>query len=126
MWVFDVTDETAPQPLSAYTMSEDDIPWKLGNLKPGEARFGAHQCHEQMTDSLVYVAWFRGGLRIVDIRDPIQPEEIGYFIPPPGRDAPTVQSNDVFVDGRGRIYLFDRFEGLDILEYTGSPGQQAP
>ena len=125
MWVFDVTDETDPQPLSAYTMSEDDTPWKLGDLTPGQARFGAHQCHERMTDSLVYVAWFRGGLRIVDIRDPSQPEEVGYFIHVPGKDAPTVQSNDVFVDPRGRIYLLDRFAGLEILEYTGPPGQQA-
>jgi hypothetical protein len=124
MWVLDVTDETEPKPLSAYTMSEDDTPWKLGDLTPGEARFGAHQCHERMTDSLVYVAWFRGGLRIVDIRDPSQPEEVGYFIPAPGKEAPTVQSNDVFVDPRGRIYLLDRFEGLEILEYTGPPGQQ--
>lgn len=126
MWVFDVTDETDPRPLSAYTMSEADTPWKMGDLKPGDARFGAHQCHEKMTDSLVYVAWFRGGLRIVDIRDPARPVEVGYFIPKPGKGAPTVQSNDVFVDGRGRIYLLDRFAGLEILEYTGPPGQQAP
>ncbi len=125
MWIFDVSDETDPKPLSAYTMSEAATPYKLGDLTPGDARFGAHQCHEKMTDSLVYISWFRGGLRIVDIRNPAQPEEVGFYIPVPGKGVPTVQSNDVFVDDRGHIYLLDRFAGLEILEYTGPPGQQA-
>jgi len=35
---------------------------------------------------------------------------------PQGSDR--VQSNDVFVDGRGLIYLLDRVRGLNILERT--------
>lgn len=119
MWIFDVTDETDPKPLSSYTISEEATPHRLGDLSPRIARFGAHQCHERMRDSLVHIAWFRGGLRVVDIADPAQPEEVGYFIPPPPEGIPTVQSNDVFVDDKGRIFLLDRFKGLDILEYTG-------
>jgi hypothetical protein len=79
-----------------------------------------------MSGSLVYVAWFRGGLRIVDIADPTAPQTAGYYIPTPGRGQPTVMSNDVFVDGRGLIYLLDRLRGLDILEYTGTPGAARP
>jgi hypothetical protein len=68
-------------------------------------------------DTLVYCAWFAGGLRIVDIADPAAPEEVGYYIPEPapGRAAP--QSNDVDVDERGLIYLADRYAGFDILEF---------
>jgi hypothetical protein len=117
MWIFDVTDETNMKPLSAYSMSEEETPWKRGELGFG-ARFGAHQCHERMTGSLAYVTWFRGGLRIVDIADPIRPKEVGCFIPTPGPGQKTVQSNDVFADGNGVIYLLDRLNGLDILEYA--------
>ena len=124
MWLFDATDVANIKPLSAYSMSEDDTPWKKGELGSA-ARFGAHQCHERMADSLVYVTWFRGGLRIVDIADPIKPREVGYFIPTPGAGQKTVQSNDVFVDGNGIIYLMDRLNGLDILEYTGPAGQKS-
>jgi hypothetical protein len=120
MWVIDVTDETDPRPLSAYTVSEAATPWTRAEHG---GRFGAHQCHERMTDSLVHVTWFRGGLRIVDIADPLKPTEVGYFIPPPGKGHKTPQSNDVFVDGQGLIYLIDRLNGLDILEYTG-PGAE--
>jgi hypothetical protein len=116
MWIFDVTDEHAPKLLSAYTMSEADTPW---NRAEHGGRFGAHQCHERMMNSLVHVTWFRGGLRIVDIGDPLKPLEVGYFIPPPGKGQKTPQSNDVFVDPQGLIYLMDRLNGLDILEYTG-------
>ena len=126
MWIFDVTDETDPQPLASYTMAEEDTPYRLGGLSPRVARFGAHQCHERMRGSLVYVAWFRGGLRVVDIADPSAPEEVGYFIPTPAEGTETVQANDVFVDDKGRIFLLDRFKGLDILEYTGPPGAKAP
>jgi hypothetical protein len=122
MWVFDATNETDLKPLSAYSMSESDTPWTRAEHG---GRFGAHQCHERMTDSLVYVTWFRGGLRIVDIADPVKPKEVGYFIPPPGKGQKTPQSNDVFVDGQGLIYLIDRLNGLDILEYNGPAGRQS-
>lgn len=124
-WVFDVTDETNPKPLSTFSMSEQETPWRL-EQPSGRSRFGAHQCHERMTDSLVYTTWFRGGLRITDIRNPRRPEEVGYYIPTPGPGEKSVQSNDVFVADDGLIYLIDRLNGLDILEYTGPAGQKQP
>jgi hypothetical protein len=125
-WVFDVTDETDPKPIATHSMSEEDTPWRRALLKNGRtARFGAHQPHERMTDSLAYITWFRGGLRIVDIADPTKPRDVGHFIPVPAKGQPTVQSNDVFVDDRGLIYLIDRLNGLDILERTGPPGQKS-
>lgn len=120
MWVFDVTDETKPSPLSTYTMSIDETPWRGTPTQP--VRFGAHQCHERMTGSLVYLCWFQGGLRIVDIANPDMPVTVGHYIPDTPRGNGTVMSNDVFVDGRGLVYLLDRNRGLDILEYTGPAG----
>jgi hypothetical protein len=122
MWIFDVTEETDPQPISSFSITEAHTPCQLGDINPRVARFGAHQCHERMRDSLVYVCWFRGGLRIVDIRDPAAPEEVGYFVPDPDPGRATVQSNDIFVDDDGYVYLLDRYRGLDILEYTGPAG----
>ena len=41
-------------------------------------------------------------------------------MPTPGAGQKIVQSNDVFVDKtRGLVYLIDRLNGLDILEYGG-------
>jgi hypothetical protein len=80
-------------------------------------RFGAHQPHEYVgPDNLVYVAWFAGGLRIVDINDPFQPREVGYFVPKPAPGYELAATNDVFVKD-GLIYLIDRWNGLDIVKY---------
>ncbi len=115
LWTFDITDLADIKPLAIYEVSELDSPWS--RAAPG--RFGAHQFQEHMKggDTLMYCAWFAGGLRIVDVANPSAPEEVGYFIPEPaaGRVAP--QSNDVDVDERGLIYLVDRYTGFDILEF---------
>jgi len=113
LWVFDVGDLNAIRPLSMFHLSEMDSPWSRAG------RFGAHQFQEHMSDTLVYATWFSGGLRIVDIADPTLPRELGHFIPEPAAGFDSPQSNDVDVDRRGLIYLLDRNQGLDILEYSG-------
>ena len=114
LWVFDVTDLADIRPLSTFQVSEMDSPWSRSS-----PRFGAHQFREKLDSSLVYLTWFSGGLRIVDLADPSLPKEVGHFIPEPVGGQPAPQSNDVALDDRGLIYLIDRLEGLDILEFTG-------
>jgi hypothetical protein len=70
----------------------------------------------------------------VDIRDPFNPKEIGYYIPAvtdktdkrcvkidgAERCKIAIQTNNVDVDDRGYIYIVDRANtGLHILELTG-------
>jgi len=111
--VFDVTDVASIRPLSLFQVSELDSPW---TRTPG-GRFGAHQFHEHAVGTLVYATWFSGGLRIIDLADPIAPQEVGHFIPEPVGGNMMPQSNDVFVDQRGLIYMTDRNCGFDILEF---------
>jgi hypothetical protein len=116
LWVFDITDVQNLKPLSIFEVSELDSPWS--RAAPG--RFGAHQFQEHMKggDTLVYCAWFAGGLRIVDVADPAAPEEVGFYIPEPAPGKAAPQSNDVDVDQRGLIYLGDRYSGFDVLELS--------
>jgi hypothetical protein len=96
-----------------FGIEETHSPWsRVG-------RFGAHQFQEHFEDTLVFVTWFSGGLRVIDVADPLEPVERGHFIPEPVGGEAGPQSNDVDVDGRGLIYLLDRNCGLDILEFTG-------
>jgi hypothetical protein len=71
-------------------------------------------------DNLVYAAWFSAGLRIIDISNPYQPKEIAYYVPEPMGINEFPQTNDVFVDERGLIYLIDRYNGLDIVRFSGN------
>jgi hypothetical protein len=113
MWVFDVTDFEHIQALSIFDVSERESPWSRAS-----GRFGAHQFRERLDGTLVYLTWFAGGLRIVDVADPFKPKEVASFIPAPIDGHPSPQSNDVDLDENGLIYLIDRNAGLDILEYT--------
>lgn len=113
IWVLDVTDMDRIEPVTAWDLSERASPW-VG--EPG-VRFGAHQFREKLDSTLVYATWFAGGLRVLDLSDPLLPVEVAHYMPeyPDGR-AP--QSNDVDVDDQGLIYLLDRNRGLEILEMT--------
>jgi hypothetical protein len=112
---FDVTDPAAIRPIGQFQVSELDSPFS----RVGGARFGAHQFCERVNGTIMYAVWFAGGLRIVDVADPLAPKEIGHFIPEPvaGRRAP--QTNDVALDDRGLIYIVDRNIGFDIVEFAG-------
>jgi hypothetical protein len=112
---FDVTDLRNIKPLGQFQVSELDSPF---SRTPG-ARFGAHQFCERVSGTIVHAVWFGGGLRIIDVADPLSPREVGHYIPEPvaGKSAP--QSNDVALDARGLIYVVDRHVGFDVLEFAG-------
>ncbi|MGQ7793861.1 LVIVD repeat-containing protein [Faunimonas sp. B44] len=112
MWILDVTDLSAIKAVSTFTVSELDSPFSGRG-----GRFGAHQYREKLDSTLVYATWFAGGLRIVDVKNPEEPEEVGYFIPEPHKADGAPQSNDVDVDEEGRIYLLDRDRGFHVLEF---------
>src|SRR5262249_57503867 len=72
---------------------------------------------------LTFLAYFTGGIRTGDIREPQSPVEVGFYVPV--ANANTIQpdgymTNNVEVDNRGFIYATDRNgSGLDILALTG-------
>jgi len=112
---YDITDPADIKPLAIFQVSERDSPWS----RAANARFGSHQFHERPSGTLVFCAWFAGGLRIVDVADPLAPQEVGWFIPEPVVGQPAPQTNDVDVDRRGLIHLVDRYVGYDIVEFEG-------
>ncbi len=82
----------------------------------------------------LFIAHFNAGVRALDVRDPFNPKEIGFFIPAitdrtdkrcVGTGATekckvAIQTNNVDVDDRGYIYIADRANtGLHILELSG-------
>jgi len=123
LYIVDATDETNPTPLSTFTVPD-------GNFCSRGGRFGPHQFAETRDGGLIggtllYIAYFNAGLRVVDVSDPFRPREVGFFIPSPSvkalsQGSKIIQTNDVDLDYRGFIYVTDRSgNGLHILEYTG-------
>jgi hypothetical protein len=132
VWFADITIETKPMVVSNYT-----VPEKSGAFCQRGGRFGSHSSNESMAPvfykKVAFVTWFNAGVRAIDVRDPYQPKEIGYFIPAiteatdkrcvkvAGQDRckVAIQSNNVETDDRGYVYVVDRANtGLAILELT--------
>jgi hypothetical protein len=123
LYIVDSTIETNPIPVATFKVPDGDFCERGG-------RFGPHQFAETkdgeiIGGSLLYIAYFSAGLRIVDISNPFMPKETGYYIPETtDRTKPrlkkVIQTNDVDLDHRGLIYITDRAgTGLHVLEYTG-------
>lgn len=122
-WVVDVSEDENPVPLGTLPLPEPAVYAQRGG------RYGSHNVyedHEQPTcASLRHTtvgAFFNGGVRLFDLRNPLRAEEIGYFVPtkPEASHIDAAQINDVFVDENKLIYAVERIAGgLYILEYTG-------
>lgn len=132
MHVVDITDEKSPVGVATF-----NVPEKSGDFCSRGGRFGAHSSNENQppmyAKRMLFVTWFNAGVRAVDISDPYQPREAGYYIPattdktaqrcvklPSGeaRCKVAIQSNNLEVDDRGYIYVVDRANtGLHILEF---------
>ncbi len=133
LFVVDVTNETAP-----FGVANFQVPEKSGDFCSRGARFGPHSTQTNLTPiyhkRIVFVAWFNAGVRAVDVRDPYNLKEVGFYIPATsGKTVPScvkadgqqrcktaIVTNAVEVDDRGYIYIVDRNNtGMHILELTG-------
>jgi len=134
MYMVDITDEAKPWPVGNF-----QVPEESGNFCERGGRFGTHSSNESTTPiyygKIVFLAYFNGGVRAVDIRDPWSPKEIGYYIPAINENTTdrcltvdgveqckkAIQTNNLEVDDRGYVYAIDRANsGLHIVELTGS------
>ena len=88
------------------------LPAPTGDFAEQPTRFGPHNLHENRAGSyrsteLVFVTYFNAGLRVYDLTDPARPEEVASWVP--DQEAP--QSNDLYVEAGGRVWVTDRFTG---------------
>jgi hypothetical protein len=133
-YLMDITNVQTPWPIATL-----NVPQSPGDFCHRSARFGAHHTNWEIYapyyGRLAFVSWFAGGLRVWDIRDPVNPREVAYFIQQPtGREIPecgqnlqgrTVCTDEPYmdiveVDDRGYIYGLDRAgAGLTILQLSG-------
>jgi hypothetical protein len=131
--MLDITTESKPVGVATWT-----VPESSGNFCGRGGRFGTHSSNENFTpiyyNRVLFIAHFNAGVRALDIRDPFNPKEIGYYIPAvtaktdkrcvgtgaSERCKVAIQTNNVDVDDRGFIYIVDRANtGLHILELAG-------
>ena len=97
-----------------------------GNYCTRGARYGVHSSEENFRNPfygrLTFLAYFTGGVRVWDIREPQGPVEVGFYVPESNQNTSPdgYMTNNLEVDNRGFVYATDRNgAGLDILELRG-------
>jgi hypothetical protein len=137
MWLVDITEEDKPFPISSF-----QVPEEPGDFCHRGVRFGPHSpqdaYHPYFDKSLLLLAYFNAGVRAIDIRNPYQPVEVGFYIPALTENTVelcddetgteicgrAIQTNNVNIDDRGYVYIVDRAgTGAHILELTGDARQ---
>ncbi len=113
MWIVDITDEQHPMPVATWRVPHDE-PFNAMLVRRAPAT--GDRRRQPHPGDVVRRRVARGRH--------LEPVPAGGgrtpSCPAPGAGQKIVQSNDVFVDkARGLVYLIDRLNGLDILEFTG-------
>ena len=126
-WVVDIRAPQNPVTIATFpTPSDQDYVAKGGH-------FGPHNLHENrpgtfQSSEIIFATYQNAGVRVFDIRNQFQPQEIGYFVPSepeqwldtrPDRHR-VIHTCDVNVQSDGLMYITDYNAGLYILQWTGS------
>ena len=132
-FMVDITTEAKP-----FSVATFEVPESKGNFCSRGGRFGPHATSESFAapyyGKIVFISYFNAGVRSVDIRDPFNPQEVGFFIPAvtdktdprcitvdgADRCKTAIQTNNVEYDERGNVYIVDRANtGMHVLRLTG-------
>ncbi len=119
MRVWDFTNPSAPRQIGSYR-----TPRSLG---PDDQAAGDYVIHNNfLLGTTLYTSWYTDGVRVIDVRDPRNPREVAYFVPPATENpvkpsqrgvlTNTTQVWGVVVDpATGLVYASDMNSGLWIL-----------
>jgi hypothetical protein len=126
VWLFDIRALSNPVSFATLpTPSDQDYRAKGGH-------FGPHNLWENRSEGfqssrIVFATYQNAGLRAYDIANPFQPQEVGYFVPPPPAQwvdhrpdiKRVIHTCDLYVDANGLVYITDYNAGLYIVQWNG-------
>jgi hypothetical protein len=95
----------------------DQDPWG-GDVVPTMGLCSAHYFDER--DGLVAIAWYEQGVRLLDVEDPTNIEQVGYWLPPGLATWSTYWSPTA----KDILYVVDNKRGVDVLRVRR--GKTAP
>ncbi|WP_053227872.1 LVIVD repeat-containing protein [Solirubrobacter soli] len=88
--------------------------------KPGSATTGSCSAHWFTVNGNTLVqAWYGQGTRFLDMSDPANPNQVGYFRVPSGTTGVTSGSASATYWHKGLVYVADYNRGIDVLRFDG-------
>ena len=125
--LFDITDPANPVEVGRFGTENTFTDPLNGPPTPD----GIYSVHNPLVEGdLVFASWYSDGVRAIDISDPANPVEVGFFIPPPvaALSFGTGDQADVWgvVKQGDLLFLSDQDYGLWIVRYPGAEEEIAP
>jgi hypothetical protein len=132
--IIDMHDETnLTTPPSEYRIAENQAAY-CSTVTPQQDNFSSYTSHNPtLLPDLALITWHSGGLQAIDLSDPTQPTQAGYFVPTPDALAPNHTDDPALEPGsngviawsypiihNGLIYFIDIRNGLFIVRYSGA------
>jgi hypothetical protein len=107
--------------------STPDDPFRLGLVshwsvwgKEGAATTGSCSAHWfTVNGNVLAQAWYGQGTRFIDVSDPRNPRQVGYFRVPSGAAGVTPGSASAAYWHNGLVYVADYNRGVDVLRFDG-------
>ena len=130
--IIDISDETKPRVVSSIRLEVNQpenraaVADDPGTFSPVQG-YAGHYCNVPRREDpgIVACSFILSGLRVFDIRDPLKPKEIAYFVAPPSDRASPGQggtnyamSSPEFVPERSEIWYTDGGTGFYNVRLT--------
>ncbi len=127
--IIDINDERHPRVVSNLRLQVDQpaahhaADHDPGAIDPAQG-YAAHYCNipREVDPEIAACSFISSGLRVFDIRNPLRPREIGYFIAPPRRAVLNLydgsnfaMSKPAFDPARREIWYTDGSSGFYVL-----------
>lgn len=129
--MIDISDDTAPRIISHFAYPENTAcdpnqPDRTVDPTRYLRRGPSSHIGNTLGDSLLFLAWYGMGVRVIDISDVEKPVAAGHYsyVIDRGKFAGN-DTYDVTFGPEGYLYASDGTSGLRVLRYTGPGGEAA-
>ena len=112
-WLYDLTVENKPVPLS-YTVADIDGQTGTDGTGSGATACAVHYGNINHSDDTLTVAYYGAGVRVFDLSDPLDPNEVGAIMFADS-DVWTAKS---YKDGE-HVFVSDLTRGFEVYQWTG-------
>ena len=132
--IIDISDETAPRVVSNIRLDvhQPENREALADDPGADSQTGGYAGHycavpQREEPGIVACTFLASGLRVFDIRDPLAPKEVAYFVRPvpPGGAANSAFSSPSFSPERNEVWYSDGESGFYALRLTNGVWPQA-
>lgn len=113
VWLYDISNPATPMPIGHFSPPRG--PQMVGSYVGWTGSWCTSHQFDWISNHLLVVPWYAGGVDVVDVTDPGMPHEVASYDP-----KGSIAYSSQFDDETGRVFVTDLQRGLTILDLNGA------